>query len=194
MDEEAVEFQTLLGMAKDRHLVGVRFLFSEAEYQEAEGKEATHQMFFCMMVKAAAVGHGMKVRKEHIYCSAAAEALGFAKPLKESEPGEILYKRNMYGTREAAADIRENMPCLKHEVYGMCIQPLEQCDRKPDVVLVFCQPYTAMRIVQGYSYQYGFAKQVRFAGYRINGGSLQESGYESVASVFRDAFRRGMER
>ncbi len=164
MEEEAVEFQTLLGLAKDRHLVGVRFLFSEAEYQEAEGKEATHQMFFCMMVKAAAVGHGMKVRKEHIYCSAAAEALGFAKPLEESEPGEILYKRNMYGTREVAADIRENMPCLKHEVYGMCIQPLEQSDRKPDVVLVFCQPYTAMRIVQGYSYQYGFAKQVRFAG------------------------------
>ena len=53
MEEEAVEFQTLLGLAKDRHLVGVRFLFSEAEYQEAEGKEATHQMFFCMMVRSA---------------------------------------------------------------------------------------------------------------------------------------------
>ncbi|CDD07712.1 putative uncharacterized protein [Dorea sp. CAG:317] len=164
MKKEVIEFRTLLEFEKNRRLVGVKFLFSEQEYESLHVREATHQMFFCMMIKAATMGHSMKVKKEHIYCSAASEVLGFTEPCQEVRTGKQQYERNMYGTRDAALDIACDTPYLSHKVYGMCIQPLEVFEEKPDIVLAFCRPYTAMRIIQGYSYQYGMAKQIRFAG------------------------------
>lgn len=164
MRKEVTEFRTLLEFDNNRKIVGVKFLFSEQEYETVHVKEATHQMFFCMMVKAATVGHSMKVRKEHIYCSAASEVLGFAEPCQDVKTGKQQYERNMYGTEEAASDIARCTPYLHHDVYGMCIQPLEDFEQEPDMVLAFCKPYTAMRIMQGYSYRYGMAKQIRFAG------------------------------
>lgn len=164
MRKEVMEFQTLLEFEKSRKIVGVKFLYTEQEYRRCNVKEATHQMFFCMMVKAATVGHSMKVRKEHIYCSAASEVLGFTEPPWDVRTGKQQYERNMYGTEEAASDIANCTPYLQHDVYGMCIQPLEEFEQEPDMVLAFCSPYTTMRIVQGYSYYYGMAKQIRFAG------------------------------
>ena len=164
MRKEVTEFQTLLEFEKNRKIVGVKFLYTEQEYIRLNVKEATHQMFYCMMVKAATVGHSMKVRKEHIYCSAASEVLGFTEPSQDVKTGKQQYERNMYGTEEAASDIANCTPYLSHDVYGMCIQPLEEYEQEPDMVLAFCKPYTAMRIMQGYSYYYGVAKQIRFAG------------------------------
>lgn len=164
MRKKVTEFQVLLEFEKNRRIVGVKFLYTEQEYSRLNVKEATHQMFFCMMVKAATVGHSMKVRKDHIYCSAASEVLGFTEPSRDVKTGRQQYERNMYGTEEAASDIANCTPYLQHAVYGMCIQPLEYFEQEPDMVLVFCKPYTAMRIMQGYSYYYGMAKQIRFAG------------------------------
>lgn len=164
MEQEVQEFQTLLKFEKDRHLVGIKFLFSQKEYEEIQVKEASHQMFFCMMVKAAAVGHCMKVRQEHLYCPAAAEVLGFAKPDEDTRSGKTALRRNFYGSEEVARDVSSQIPYLEHTVYGMCIQPLEQWEEEPDVVLMFCIPYTAMRIIQGYTYKYGIAKNICLAG------------------------------
>lgn len=164
MKTEVKEFQTLLEFKEDRHLVGIKFLNKKEEYDILNVKEATHQMFFCMMVKAAAVGHCMKVKEEHIYCSAASEVLGFTTPSKEVLSGEVAYKRDMYETYQTASCVAIDTPYLQHEVYGILLQPLEMFEQAPDIVIAFCNPYTTMRIVQGYSYKYGFAKQLRFAG------------------------------
>ncbi len=164
MKEKAKLFRTLLAFAKDRQLVALRFLYTEEEYAAQKAPEATHQMFFCMMVKAAAVGHGFKVKKEHLYCSAAAEVLGFSEPADSVRTGQAAYARKMYESMEVAAGVAKDLPCLKHKVYGMLIQPLQHFVQEPDVVLCFCRPYTAMRIIQAYSYQYGFAPQIRMAG------------------------------
>lgn len=164
MRREAEELQILLKFEKDRHPVGVRFLFSEQEYKETDAPEATHQMFFCMMVKAAAVGHSMKAKPEHIYCSAAAGALGFMEPDSDTRRGITAWKRGLYGSHKAAEDISAHTPYLDHKPYGMCIQPLEKWEQEPDVVMMFCLPYTVMRIVQAYSYRYGVAKQITLTG------------------------------
>lgn len=164
MKSEAIEFQTLLKYDKKRHLVGVKFLFSEEEYEKQTIKEATHQMFFCMMVKAATVGHKIKATKEHLYCSAAAEVLGFKQPNSDTLSGKTSYLRNMHNSQSVAKSISEDTPYLNHNIYGIALQPLELCEEEPDIVLSFSQPYTAMRIIQGYSYKFGFAKNIRFSG------------------------------
>lgn len=164
MKHEAIEFQTLLKYDKKRHLVGVKFLFSREEYEKQTMKEATHQMFFCMMVKAATVGHQIKATKEHLYCSAAAEVLGFKQPNTDTLSGKTSYLRNMHGSESVAKSISEDIPYLDHNIYGIALQPLELYTEKPDIVLSFSTAYTAMRIIQGYSYKFGFAKNIRFSG------------------------------
>lgn len=164
MKKETLEMETLLEFEKKRHIIGVKFLRDQSEYDHETVREATHQMFFCMMVKAAVTGHSMKVKKEHIYCSTASEILGFSEPEEETLSGEIWWKRKMYCSKETAGDIAGETPWLRYGVYGMVLRPLECFQTKPDVVMCFCKPYTAMRIIQGYSYQYGLAKQIRFSG------------------------------
>lgn len=164
MQQKVDEFQIFIKLEEKRHIVAVTFFSSQEEYEQCEVKEATHQMFFCMMVKAAAVGHMLKVKKEHIYCSAASDVLGFTKPDKSCLNGKTAYHRNMYETEEIAEDIYRNFPFLYHKIYGMCIQPLERCKTPPDVVMVFGCPYVAMRLIQGYAYKRGTPKNLRMVG------------------------------
>lgn len=164
MKKETKEFRTYLEFEKDRHLVGVKFLFTRQEYLACPVNEATHQMFFCMMVKSAVVGHSMKVAKEHIYCSAASDVLGFTEPGEDIRNGKTAYQRRFYGTPEIAKEVSQRIPYLHHQVYGMCIRPLEECEQEPDVVMAFCKPYTAMRIIQGYSYIFGVDRQIQTVG------------------------------
>lgn len=37
-------------------------------------------------------------------------------------------------------------------------------DMEPDIVIMITSPYTAMRIVQGYTYAYGFAQNIMMSG------------------------------
>lgn len=164
MRNKVKEFQTLLEFDEKRHLVGVKFIHSKEKYDSLAIKEATHQMFFCMMVKAATVGHELKCTKEQLYCSAARNVLGFDKPDEDLLSGKTFHSRNMYGDEKAASDIAKDIPYLDHNVYGLIVKPLELYEDEPDVVISFCKPYTAMRIMQSYSYKYGFAKNIRLAG------------------------------
>lgn len=164
MKKKVLEIQTFIELEKDRKIVGVDFIQTRNEYEDCDLDEATHQMFFCMMVKAATIGHGMKVTKKHIYCSAASEVLGFSMPNEDVKSGKRQYERNMYCSEKIAQYVAEGTPYLNHSVYGMVIQPLEKYEKLPDVVMIFCKPYTAMRIIQSYTYYFGYAKNIIFSG------------------------------
>lgn len=164
MKQSVLEFQTLLESDKNRRIVGVNFIFSKNEYENCNVKEATHKMFFCMMAKAAATGHAIKVSRNHLYCNAASEVLGFSEPTYDVRSGKRQFERNMYSSVKISHEIQDSLPYLVHEVYGMCLQPLENFDRFTDVVMIFCKPYTAMRIIQGYTYYFGYAKNILFSG------------------------------
>jgi uncharacterized protein (DUF169 family) len=161
---KATEFQVLLHYEKDRHLVGIKFIRTKEEYDLTAVREASHQMFFCMFVKAATVGHSFKIRDEHIYCSAAAEVLGFRTPDSDVVSGKIAYNRKFYETECIAAKMGAETPYLTEPVYGMVVQPVENYEDEPDIVLSFSNAYTAMRIMQAYSYKYGYGRNIRTAG------------------------------
>ena len=42
--------------------------------------------------------------------------------------------------------------------------PLEEYNQEPDVVIIVCNPFNAMRISQGYAYNYGHIENIKFAG------------------------------
>ena len=158
------DYFSCLKYEPDRHLVGAKFIFSENEYHSLSFPEATHQLFFCMMVKVATCGKGMKVTKKHIYCDAAQKALGFLTPEKDLISGEIPYKRGMYCSVEVSKSIQDEIPYLQHKPFGLAIAPLEQFDIEPDVVISISTPYTAMRILQSYAYLYGYPKHLHMIG------------------------------
>lgn len=134
MKQEAIEFQTLLKFADRRHIVAVKFFHSEEDYSEVRAPELTHQLFYCLMVKAAAVGKLFKASKKNLYCPAAASALGF----------------------ETSDENRR--------VYGLKMGPLELFDEEPDLVICICNAYVAMRIMQAYKFKRGVPKHLSFAG------------------------------
>ena len=61
-----------------RKFVGVRFLFTKKEFEEARGVELTRPINYCMMVKSATLGHAVKGDASAHRCVAAARALGIA--------------------------------------------------------------------------------------------------------------------
>ncbi len=164
MKEKLTKFKASLNYEDKRELVGVQFIFTENEYKNINVPEANHQLFFCMMVKVAASGKCIKVNKNHLYCDAASKVLGFDAVDNNTLSGETFYKRNFYCSQEISKSVVEEIPYLKHNVYGMLIQPLEHFDTPPHIVISISSPYTAMRIIQGYTYKFGYAKNIRLAG------------------------------
>lgn len=164
MKNKVKKMDVLIGFNKNRKPVGVKFIKNKDEYEKINIQEASHQMFFCMMVKSATIGHSLKVKKEHIYCSAGSEALGFSSPSDDILSGKVGVKRNMYETEEVSSKMAKKVPYINHEVYGMIVQPLENYSDKPDVIILFLTPYQSMRIVQSYSYKFGPMNNIHFAG------------------------------
>lgn len=164
MKNKVKKMDVLIGFDKHRKPVGVKFIKNKEEYENINIQEASHQMFFCMMVKSATVGHSLKVKKEHIYCSAGSESLGFSNPPDDVKSGKVGFERNMYETEEISSEMAKKVPYINHDVYGMIIQPLENYDNEPDVVILFLNPYKTMRIVQSYSYKFGPMNNIHFAG------------------------------
>lgn len=164
MKNKVKKMDVLIGFNKHRKPVGVKFIKNKEEYEKTNIQEASHQMFFCMMVKSATVGHSLKVKREHIYCSARSESLGFSKPSDDLLSGKVGFKRNMYETEEVSSKMAKKVPYINHDVYGMVIQPLENYIDNPDVVILFLNPYKAMRVVQSYSYKFGPMNNIHFAG------------------------------
>lgn len=164
MNYKLSQYLASLKYESNRHLVGVQFLFDKNEYDQIDIPEATHQLFFCMMIKIATSGKSLKVTKKHMYCTAAAQILGFSTIDEDVLSGETPYKRNMYCSLDVSKSISEQTPYLKHKIYGMIVQPLELFKTEPHIVVSISNPYTAMRIIQSYSYKFGFAQNIKFAG------------------------------
>ncbi len=53
---------------------------------------------------------------------------------------------------------------LDRKPAAMAVAPIEQLETPPDTVVMIIDGYSAMRIIQGYTYHYGQAGQIRFCG------------------------------
>jgi NitT/TauT family transport system ATP-binding protein len=49
---------------------------------------------------------------------------------------------------------------MKEKVYGFSVQPLSSCSSFPHIIISICDPNQAMRLVQGYIYNYGPIQQM----------------------------------
>ena len=150
-----------------RQAVGIQFLFTEEEFQQANAKELAAPIHYCMMVKAATLGHCVKAAGDAHRCIAAARALGIKEPDEYHRSGRKGLGIQLYHDLGTAKFTRDRQTLCDHKAYGVMVKPLlqyEEADGEPNVVILITNPYYAMRLIQGYTYFYGIQTQFKMSG------------------------------
>jgi uncharacterized protein (DUF169 family) len=128
--EYAEIFKTTVGLTSLP--VGVTFL----DAMRTDGDASTDHRL-CQAVMEARKGKRVLLHKDNISCPAAAAALGL-KPLpKQLQDGTMLCGYGIFKTKDAAMRVMETMPRLEAGQYAAVeVEPLEECEEIPDVVVL----------------------------------------------------------
>lgn len=151
-------------MELKKRIVGVKFLFSEEEFSSLSEEPASHKLSYCMMVKMASYGKSLKVKAEHFKCNSSARALGIMQSNSSIISGREYYSYGLYDSLGTAKNVYAQVTYINQDLFGVLLKPLETFEIEPDIVIMITEPYNVMRIIQGYSYTYGIAKNIGFAG------------------------------
>lgn len=147
-----------------RHIVGVKFLYTKEEFEEASAKKLEGYLPYCVMVSSASRGHSIKATRYEFGCYGGATAL-HAFDLDEiyagKEPDYFTSGKSyfeglkIYKTIDSARKTAQAITILEKKIYGVMLKPLKEYAEDPDVVIIVTVPYNIMRLVQGYNYEYG---------------------------------------
>ena len=148
----------------DRKIVGVKFLFDEEEFGKADSKKLKGRMAYCVMVRTAMMGKRIKAAAENFGCMGGARALGMIRLDEMSLSGRFYHKLGLYQDLATSKDVHRKVTFCGHKPYGVMVKPLDEYDEEPDVVLIVTNPYNGMRIVQGYTYVFGFNTSLKMSG------------------------------
>jgi uncharacterized protein (DUF169 family) len=140
--------------------VAVRFVRSAEEIppnSKRASSEVAVQTFLCQNFRMVRTyGWTLAVLKEDCCCKMARALFGWDPPSEESESWGTRFSVGLYAQDgETAAKIRENLYQFNNEFIGVVLSPLTRTTIKPDVILVYCLPAQAMRLVQAYLYFQG---------------------------------------
>lgn len=158
-------FNTILNLEKE--VIGIKFLKNKEEYDAQEAKDVVNDMRYCVMVKSVMSGHSLKIRGQNFKCEGSGMTFGYHELPEGYYSGEPYYNNyRLHKDLETSKQVVNNMYIMDGETYGIVLKPLNEFteDNTPDVVLIVANPYNAMRISQGYTYQYGLKKDFNIAG------------------------------
>lgn len=153
----------VLALDLKRQPVGVRLINEQAEFDALDVPAIKGKMAYCQMIERASKGKTYKSFLENHSCDGATTALALEKSTPRIESGEEYYSYNLYATKSAARRMRSSIVSLstgETATYGVLTGPLADFTVQPDLVMVFAQPYTVMRMVQGYEYTTGVKPQI----------------------------------
>jgi len=148
-----------------RHIVGIKFLYTEKEFEDAEAKSLKGFLPYCVMVKSASLGHSIKASRYEFGCNGSALSLhAFDADTElnaDKEPGyfksgkSYFERLKIYKTMDSARKTAEAITICNRKLYGIMAKPLKEYKEEADVVIIVTTPYNIMRLVQGYNYEYG---------------------------------------
>lgn len=164
MDRRAALDKVYSALELSRKIVGVKFLFTEKEFEAADVRAAKAKIPYCVMVKLATHGYGLKATLKTSSCGGGTRALGLEKAKPEFESGCEYSSFGLYQDLAVAKNVVNNITLCRHKLYGVMTKPLEAFDGDPDVVIIITDSYNGMRIVQGYTYKYGTQSSFKLAG------------------------------
>ena len=157
----------------DRKIIGIKLFDSKKDYEAAEAQQLKGKIPYCVMVKSAMEGASIKAKKENFGCPDGAVTLGIYDPMTEgyprTEPGYFVSGKRyadpgVYKDLETAQKVMDKIIILEDRKYGVMLKPLELYDEEPDTVMIVGDTYNTMRLIQGYTYEYGTFDNFRIAG------------------------------
>ncbi|WP_297280780.1 DUF169 domain-containing protein [uncultured Anaerococcus sp.] len=148
----------------EREPVAVKFLHTEEEYQDVDLAEREHKVSYCNAVALASLGQAMKVKLAHQACPNGAAALGLKEVPEPMKTGAKRHELGIYDSVETSKEMFDEMDLYNKKVYGLAISPLNETNFTPDVVILISKSYNIMRTIQGYSYKYGYDKNIKTVG------------------------------
>lgn len=155
MNQEVIE-KAYCALDLERKIVGVKFLHTKEEYEQETAKELKNKMPYCVLVKVAMNGNGRKAKLDVFGCMSAARAFGMVEPDDIWLSGKRYRDDGMYKDLATARKVVRNTSCSTQKAYAVVVKPLEDYkETEPDVVIIVTHPYNMMRLIQGYTYQYG---------------------------------------
>lgn len=147
-----------------RKIVGVKFIQSKTEFENTDAIMPKNPMNYCGMIKSATCGYKVKLNEKLIACKSGVKVLGINSLDVENSNGENWTRLGLYKDKKISKYVRENLAYKNDKIYGIIAQPIETFEEKPDIIIIVTNPYNIMRLVQGYSYHYGIAKNINFVG------------------------------
>lgn len=162
INEMVKDLNCILGL--DRAIIGVKFIFSKEEFESVNVPQVKYKMSYCNMVRLASTGNSYKANIDNFLCIGSAKALGLIKPDSNAVSGKVYYSFGLYDSLCTARNVQKDVTFLDHVIYGVTVMPLGEFDIEPDIVILIVNPYQSMRILQGYAYHNGAAKNIKMAG------------------------------
>lgn len=150
----------------NRKIVGVKLLASEEEYNAYNINQLVNPLSYCVAVKSATLGHSIKFNYKTSGCGGSSRVLGLVKPSSNYYNGTESFKLGLYKDKELAKQCASQIIALDKKVYGVVVQPIECFNETsvPDVVIIICKPRECMRIMQGYTFNFGVTKSICMSG------------------------------
>lgn len=163
-DIRATLQQANCALKLDRRITAMKFLFNEDEFNAADAQQITGKIPYCVMVKSASAGHSTKAAAVNFGCNGAAKALGIVEPDELSASGRFYNSLGLYRDLVISKNVQQSTTFCSHRAYGIMVKPVEKFSSDPDVVLIITNPYNGMRIMQGYTYFYGYNTTIKMSG------------------------------
>lgn len=147
-----------------RKVVGIKLVKTKKEYCKHEAVELKKPLAYCVAVKCAMSGYSIRLSQKTGGCIGSNRALGLTEPTPQFFDGTRGCKMGLFKDKKIASSVAASIPICPADTYGIIIKPIELFEDNPDVVLIVALPRTMMRILQGYTYNYGLAEGMHMSG------------------------------
>ena len=149
--------------------LAVKTINSEAEIRPGYKRPSTHlhvQNLVCQDFKMArSYGWTMAVTEKDINCRIARAIYGWDPVTEETVKWMNLFSVGLYAKDEETSEkLVKHFYRLNNRFQGLVISPLARSKVVPDLVLIYCLPAQAMRLIQSYLYCEGGVLEFTAAG------------------------------
>lgn len=149
-----------------RRAAGTKLVRSEQEFAEFECPAVRGALNYCQMIKGATNGKVMKAKAENFLCRSGAKALGLDHDDSGNCEGQNWKRLGLYEAN-LCQTVRNDTVYLEEDSFGVIVGELTQMagiNAIPSTVTIICNPYNAMRIIQGYAHYFGYPKNISLIG------------------------------
>ena len=147
-----------------RRVVGVKLYEDKATFHAIDLPHRKGKASYCQMIKMASAGKVVKAANDNFACDTSARVIGLRPYYEEDEGIQGWEDSGLYASRKEATTLHETVQPVEQTTVGIVTGPLSKLPHAPDIIMMPCTPYQAMRIVQGYTYHYGFKKDIKMSG------------------------------